>query len=441
MDWDRFFLEALRGSRPAYDEKPDWRAALALYTGLTAQEAAALDAAVLAMIHEDYRNPYSSHEAQPFDDLLTALPAGMSPDDLLCIEAAVMVAAERRVGSALFAFNRLMRAPRWHAMYPRLEWLSHEAQAAQRMLADTRAGRSLGAMLGLALGDALGATVEFMSRAEIRRKFPEGHREILGGGPFGFAPGEWTDDTAMALAVANGVAEAPDDPVETVGRHFMAWSDSGPPDVGNTVRLALNHYKRTGSWPQVSGAVARELGERAGGNGALMRTLPTAIAYGSDLTHALAIARMTHPHPESDAAVAVYNLTVDALLGGASKEEALAVGLSAAGPLTDRLSDLAGKRETAIRSSGYVVDSLQAALWAFLTTDSLEDCLVRAVNLGDDADTVGAIAGGLAGALWGPLAAPRRWTVALKGRDRLDTAAEQMNHIALRRQQKGGNQA
>lgn len=429
MDWEQRVLTALKQSRPAWDEPADWRAALALYEGLPPADAAELDRVVIAMIDLRYRNPHSSHEQLPFDDVMVNLPAGMSPDDLLCIEAAVLMAAERGLGEGFFAFNRLMRSPTWHPVQGRLEWLGREALEAQRKLALTRAGRSFGALLGLAAGDALGATLEFMRRATIRREYPNGHREIVGGGPFRFPAGSWTDDTDMALAVARGIIEAPADPVGAVGRHFMAWYHGGPPDVGTTCRLALSAFDRTGSWDLVSAEVERSLGERAGGNGALMRTLPTALAYGHEVEQALRIARMTHPHPESDAAVAVYHRMIDALLGGAAKQEALQAGMALAGPLAERLASIGQRPEAEVSSSGYVVHTLEAAIWSFLRTNSLEECLVTAVNLGDDADTVGAVAGGLAGAAYGPAAVPRRWSVALGGRSELEQVAEGLSLV------------
>lgn len=431
MDWDRLLLEALRGSQADYDDAPDWRAALALYEGLSTEQATALDRHLVSMIHDDYRNPHSSREQLPFDDVMVNLPAGMVPDDLLCIEAAVLVAAERELGEALFAFNRLMRSPRWHPLSARLCWLNQEGFAAQRRLMQTDAGRYLGAMLGLACGDALGVTLEFMTRADIRRRFPEGHLDITGGGPFRFAPGEWSDDTAMALAVAKGIIEAPADPVEAVGRHFQAWYQSSPPDVGSTCRMALEAHLRTGSWDAASEEVALRLGDRAGGNGALMRTLPAALAYRGDAAQAVRIARMTHPHPESDAAVALYQIMVDELLKGGTKANAFHTALAAAGgPVKERLSRLSGLTEARVQSTGYVVDTLEAAIWAFLTTDSLEECVLRAVHLGDDTDTVGAVAGGLAGAWYGAAAVPRRWSMALRNRTLLEETAEELCRLA-----------
>jgi ADP-ribosyl-[dinitrogen reductase] hydrolase len=433
MSWEKRFLDVLHASRPAFDEAPDWRAALTLYQGLPPAEAAELDRTVVAMIDEDYRNPFSTEADEPFGDVMTGLPAGLKPDDLLCIEAAALVSAERALGEAFFRLNALLRAPRWHALYPRLLWLPQVGFDAQRKLAATRAGRYLGAVLGLAAGDALGVTLEFQSRSQIRGRYPEGFREIEGGGPFGFQQGEWSDDTAMALAVARGILESPDDPVDRVGRHFMAWYDSCPPDVGSTCRMALEAFRSKGSWEAASRAVEQQLGVRAGGNGALMRTLPAALAYGRNVEQAVRIARMTHPHPESDAAIAVYQLTVNALLHGVGKAEALYEGLSKAGVLSGRLGALHQLTEPQVKSSGYVVDTLEAALWCFMTTESFEECIVRAVNLGDDTDTVGAVAGGLAGAYYGALALPRRWSAVMRGRDQLETVAAQLFGLAARR--------
>lgn len=358
--WDASLLYTLQSSRPAYDEPPRWESVLALYAGLTDDQAESLDRSLLAMITEEYRNPHSDRADMPFDDVMVNLPAGMHPDDLLCIEAAVMVAAERGLDGAIFAFNRLLRSPRWHAMYPRFHWLGREMTGLQRKLSASRAGRFLGAMLGLAAGDALGAT--------------------------GFPPGEWSDDTAKVLAVAAGIAQSPLDPAEAV--------------------------------------------ELAAGNGALICTLPAALAYGADAAQAVRIARMTHPNPESDAAVTVYEQVVDAIVNrGAGKQEAVAAGLTAAGPLAERLGHLTRLTEPEVESTGYVVDTLEAALWCFLTTETLEDCIVRAVNLGKDTDSVGAAAGGLAGAYYGPLALPRRWSAALRHRDRLEEAAEKLYSV------------
>lgn len=435
MDWDLRVLEALRAARAHWDEAPDWRAVLALYEGLSPDEAAALDRALVSTIDIGYRNPHTAREQQPFDQLEVGLPSGMAPEDLLCIEAAVLAAAARGLGDAYFPFTRLMGLPVWHLVQGRLTWLDREGFAAQRALGLTRAGRGLGALLGLAVGDALGCTVEFMDRDAIQRRYPGGHREILGGGPFGFPAGSWTDDTAMAVAVGRGISESPDDPVDAVGRHFVGWLQSGPPDVGSTCRMAIAAFMRLGSWTAASRHVEAELGKWAGGNGALMRTLPAALAYGPDPEPAIRIGRMTHPHPESDAAIAIYHRMVDALLEGALPADALAVGLAplpgaeptvarAIADLARRFEGLRDRPAERIRAGGYVVETLEAAIWAFLRTDSLEECVTVAVNLGDDADTVGAVVGGLAGAHYGPAGVPRRWSQRLRERAVIDALAE-----------------
>lgn len=289
--------------------------------------------------------------------------------------------------------------------------------------------RILGALLGLALGDALGATLEFMPREQVRRRFPGGLREIVGGGPFGWKPGETTDDTAMALGVARGVLAAGRDApvtqiVDAVGREFVTWYQSGPPDVGTTVGLALSSYLRCRDWGQAAAAVRETLGDRTAGNGALMRTLPVSVFWPDDHRRmadvSRAITRMTHPHPEAEWCSLAYNLLAARLLAGDRPRIALVMAmddLPAVAPdlagaharLAPRLLGAAALAEEDIRATGYCVDTLEAALWAFLTADGAEECIVRAANLGGDADTVAAVAGGLAGAHYGAAALPERW--------------------------------
>jgi ADP-ribosyl-[dinitrogen reductase] hydrolase len=411
MDWEKRVLEALEASRPDPWEPPDWRAVLALYDDLAAADATQLDQTLLRMIDLAYRNPH----AQPVEGV--SLPNGMRPGDLLCLEAAVFVAAERGLPGAFFPFNRLLRTPTWHPLSTAMHWLGNSALAVQRRLALTRAGRYLGALLSLAAGDALGATLEFMTREQVQAQYPAGHRDLTGGGPFGWAPGAWTDDTQMAACVARGILKNPADPVPAVGAEFMAWYKAGPADVGNTIRRAFSLFARLGSWEAVSAQIQAELGERAAGNGALMRTLPAHLAYGPADPRPLAIGRLTHPTALSDEALVLYGQVLAVLLAGGTKAEALA----AMGP-NPRLTDWT--QPAPPPSSGYVWDTLNAALWAFWHGQTLEETLVLATNLGGDADTVGAVVGGLAGAHWGPLAIPRRWSLQLEGRAELEALAE-----------------
>lgn len=312
------------------------------------------------------------------------------------------------------------------------------------------ANRALGAFLGLAAGDALGATLEFLSPRDVRWVYPNGLREIVGGGAFNWAPGETTDDTAMALCVARGILAAGKnapvgDIVNAVGEEFVRWADSRPKDMGNTVRLAIAAYRRHGDWARAAVDVRSALGKMAAGNGALMRTLPVALPWLDEpartVSVARALARMTHPAPEAEWTSAAYTLYVRALIGGADKEEAWKTAVVTLGLLAMDLWQDGGREgvgaqlasrldpgmirsmpEDRIRPTGYTVDTLEAAMWAFLTTDGAEECIVRAANLGGDADTVAAVAGGLAGARYGVDALPRRWL------DRLDRRVREEIH-------------
>lgn len=229
MDWELAFLQALRDSRAGWDEAADWRGALGLYRNLSAAEARRLDAALLRMIDQDYRNPHSSRESLPFDDVQVNLPAGMVPEDLLCIESAVLVATERGVGEAYFALNRLMRQPRWHAMSGRLHFLNYEGPAAQRRLAMTCAGRNHGALVGLALAEALRG---------------EGELSVGSWGPL--------TDSALALAAAEpekGLASLLPDPYRQSLTQALAGEGDAQilpvqgngPGMEESLRRALNY--------------------------------------------------------------------------------------------------------------------------------------------------------------------------------------------------------
>ena len=261
--------------------------------------------------------------------------------------------------------------------------------------------RARGAMLGLAVGDALGATVEFMLPAEIRAAHGT-HREIQGGGWLRLAPGGVTDDTEMSLRVARAVAREGGWSLRAVADGFAAWLRSGPTDVGNTCRRGIRRYLHDGS-------LEGPPNEGDAGNGAAMRMAPVAIATLADgaLLERCAIeqAHLTHNHPLSDAAcVLVGRLVHLACLGRARSE-------------LREVADAAGERHAGLRfapdrglaPTAYVADTMRAVLHAFFHAPSFEDCLVATVNLGGDADTTGAIAGAIAGAHFGLDAIPRRW--------------------------------
>lgn len=301
--------------------------------------------------------------------------------------------------------------------------------------------RIRGGIYGVAVGDALGATVEFMSQKEISEKYGR-HREMIGGGWLSLAPGEFTDDTQMTLAVSEGIAAEPQNPVWEIGERFMKWYRSDPKDIGNTIRIALGNFERVGDWELAARQTREKLHGKAGGNGCLMRTLPVTFAYLNDQAKMSDMSRkicsMTHMDPEAEAACVFYNRYAARLITSQDREGSLQAVLEELKeyfnyPETRKLYQLlAGvpyADKKSLRASGYVVDTLISALAVFLKYSSFEDIVIEAVNLGDDADTVGAVAGGLAGTFFGFQSIPQRWVKALHGKGRLENAVRGLTSL------------
>lgn len=267
--------------------------------------------------------------------------------------------------------------------------------------------RALGAYLGLAIGDALGATVEFMRPREIAAQYGV-HRDMLGGGWLKLARGQVTDDTTMSLALGDAILRAgrlTDDAHEAllrqIGDAFVDWWRAKPVDCGNTCRRGILRYLHEGT-------LAAPLNDGDAGNGALMRNLPVVLAtLGDDPAFervSLGQARMTHHHPLSDAAVLGIGRLTGLLLQGASTADAAA--WASAWVQTKRhfaFTPYAG------RATAYVVDTVQTVLYHVLLHEDFEAAVIATVNLGDDADTTGALVGMLAGARCGAHALPARW--------------------------------
>ncbi|NMF97465.1 ADP-ribosyl-[dinitrogen reductase] hydrolase [Aromatoleum toluolicum] len=283
--------------------------------------------------------------------------------------------------------------------------------------------RALGAYLGLAVGDALGATVEFLTPSEIRHQYGE-LRDIVGGGWLRLKAGQVTDDTQMSLALGAAILESGGWNLTNIATHWLVWLKSKPIDVGNTCRRGLVRYGRDGS-------LESPFSDGDAGNGALMRNLPAVLYAFRDaalLEHcSVAQAHVTHNHPLSDAAtLCVARMLADLLYGGDWR---------------DNLAKLRAKAKALVeahrpfrfdpypkRATGYVVDTVQTVLHAFFATDSFESCLIRTVNCGGDADTTGAIAGMLAGAHYGVDAIPGRWIKRLD-RDVRDAIVRQVDGL------------
>ena len=260
--------------------------------------------------------------------------------------------------------------------------------------------RALGAYLGLAVGDALGATVEFMLPREIKYQYGT-HNEIVGGGWLKLKAGRVTDDTEMALALGRALLASGGWNANAVADSFVAWLKTRPVDIGNTCRRGIQRYMLNGS---LSGPVS----EGDAGNGAAMRNLPVVLATLYDdqafRQQTLDESRFTHNHPFSDAAtLALGEMTRTMLKGGGVKECREIVKILLQEHPKFKFDPYPG------RASGYILDTMQTVLHHFFITDSFEALVVETVNRGEDADTTGAIAGMLGGALYGASAIPKCW--------------------------------
>ncbi len=267
--------------------------------------------------------------------------------------------------------------------------------------------RALGAYLGLAIGDALGATVEFLTPNEIRHQIGI-HSEITGGGWLRLKAGQVTDDTTMSLALGESILVRGMVDAQAAAEAFDAWMRAKPVDIGNTVRRNLISFRKNGN-PEAAAS------EHDAGNGAAMRVLPVALAcYGQPEKSVIfansAQAHVTHHNPLSDAACETLIFMVQDLMGGATLDQ---VERTRAARLVSLFPAYAYDKKRRENPSGFVVETLQAVFQSLFATGTFEDCLIDVVNRGGDADTTGAIAGMLAGACYGLNAIPQRWQRAL----------------------------
>lgn len=303
--------------------------------------------------------------------------------------------------------------------------------------------RYRGALVGLAAGDALGTTIEFSQR-DSRPLVTD----IVGGGPFGLKPGEWTDDTSMAMCLAASlVEEGRFDPVDQMQRYLRwwreaYWSSNGRCfDIGGTVAEAL--WKFEGTFEPFAGSTDPS----KAGNGSLMRLAPVPLGYASNVAEAIHFAaessRTTHAAPEAVDACRYLSALIVGAVRGAAKDELLVPGYAPEGwdwtaePLVPGVRAIADgsfktKTREQIKSTGYVLHTLEAALWSLHKSGNFKDGAILAVNLGVDADTTGAVYGQLAGAIYGYEGIPAGWRDRIARKDEILALADALHRAATR---------
>jgi len=291
--------------------------------------------------------------------------------------------------------------------------------------------RAVGTLLGLACGDAVGTTLEFKPPGTFQPI-----TDMVGGGPFGLKAGEWTDDTSMALCLAESILDTGSLDLEDQLRRYLLWKDSGYLssngrcfDIGMTIRTQLERFRRTGDvidpWPD----------DESAANGSLMRLAAVPIRWQGDPATAAErsgqSSRTTHAARRPADACRLMGAMVSALICGTAFDEVVAPTFWRWGDLHPAIANISrgswkAKTPPAIRGTGYCVDALEAALWAVDGAGDFRDAVLRAANLGDDADTTAAIAGQLAGARWGASAIPAAWREKLVAGERMISLARRL---------------
>ncbi len=296
-------------------------------------------------------------------------------------------------------------------------------------------------MIGYAIGDALGVPVEFCEREEL---IENPVVDMRGYGTHPVPAGSWSDDTSMSIAALDSLAKGKVN-LEEIMENFIKWVEDGKYtptgesfDIGRTCLQAIRAYLICHNTSECG-----QTGEYSNGNGSLMRIHPFALfafAKGMTLGKSLDVIRegslLTHAHPRSIYGCGIYSMVLWDILNGADKTK-IPSAIENASVLFDGIypeeSDhyewafnkkLASKSVDEISGSGYVVNTLEAALWCILTTNSYKECVLRAVNLGKDTDTVAAIAGGLAGVLYGYDSIPQKWKDTLIKREYIESLCE-----------------
>ena len=275
-----------------------------------------------------------------------------------------------------------------------------------------------GVLLGLACGDAVGAAVEFMPRGRFKPL-----TDMVGGGKFKLQAGEWTDDTSMALCLAQSLIDNQGFDAKDQMDKYVAWVNTGNPGpkahpigIGQTILASLCRYKNSGD------PFAGSNSNRSAGNGALMRLAPVVLAYFPNLSAIQKYARLstitTHAADECITTSSLLAESIALMLSGKKKESIIS--------LWAEWSDIQFMPESQIKGTGYAPESLKAAVWSFVNTNSFESAILTSANLGDDADTTSAICGQIAGAYYGVNAIPPHWLELLFMREEISHQADKL---------------
>lgn len=299
--------------------------------------------------------------------------------------------------------------------------------------------RYRGCLLGLACGDAVGTTVEFSPRGSFTPL-----TDMVGGGPFGLPVGAWTDDTSMALCLAASLIECGKFDLRDHIERYCRWYEEGYLsstgrcfDIGNATRAALHRFRQNGN-PE-----AGSTDPHSAGNGSIMRLAPVVLnSFHDRVTARLLAAESSKTTHRAEECLNACRLLAEVLwraIDGSPRDEVLFVG-DPGGFGTNKVKSLASgdwkdKSRDQIRGTGYVIDSLEAAMWCCWHTDNFRDAVLMAANLGDDADTTAAVVGQIAGALYGESGIPAEWLAKLVMRAEITTMAEQLLALAMRRNQ------
>ncbi len=299
------------------------------------------------------------------------------------------------------------------------------------------AEKARGALLGLACGDALGRPVEFRSEVWIRHEFGR-LNEMVGNGTHFKPPGTVTDDTELALRIGHSLVDREGFDGEDVAERFLQWYRSGPFDIGRMTADSLRRIEDGTPWDEAGEAVHEERREgQNAGNGSVMRCVPHAVAFSEDRDRLVTVSRtssrITHADPRCSYGCAVLNLTIAGLIHG--ENDPLRTALDRVRPeapteLVEALERVAeGERIETLENSGYVVHTLQTALHDAFRADDAEAAIVTAVNRGGDTDTIGAVAGAVAGARFGAQGLPERWLETIDEQEELASLAAELRKV------------